>query len=352
METVNGDIDTSDVDLKPKEKEAPGVEKVDLQVEEVIIEVELENINVNLSSDDAKVECILDANETVLNEIEKECVKVDDSEETKVKIHNLHETFIKDIIEYDKLKKEYREWILRSKLLNFETKKCSEKICYEINKFSEITKVLLEGKLDEKIENFLDGRIKGIKLIEKMMNNVVKNNLRDFEQLSEEIAPLNNFEELKDVELDVIQKTENQNYNIITSLRAKKDSLVRNYFKFVTSDILNIVDGVQSGTQFLKQKKEIVQVLKPVADIYTSLERTFTEYFCSIDIQKIKVCFEDKFDINIHEAFDLEETDKVELNEKIFEVIRDGFIYSEPLFEMDSNYVVRSAQVIVYKKIS
>jgi|GEM_PF-7078453 len=388
MENENIDINTSDVDLKPKEKE--------------------EVIEIPAVSDDPEVECIIDANETVVDESKKECAKTEDSEESivtedalienseiqnteitietafagqdedenqekvdgetedktedkadidpeeelnKVKKQRIYQTFMKDIIEYDKLKEEYKEWILKSKLLGIETRKCSEKVCDEINKFLEIAKGLQEGKLDEKIESFLEGRIKGIKLIEKMINNVVKNNLSDFEQLSEEeIAILSSWESVKEMDVNVILKTENQNYNIITSLKAKKDSLIRNYFKFITSDILNILDGVRSGIQFLKQKKEVGQVLNPVEDIYRSLERNFMEYFCSINIQKIKVCLGDRFDINLHEAFDLEETDKVELNEKIFEEIRDGFIYSEPLFDMDSNYVIRSAQVIVYKK--
>lgn len=54
-------------------------------------------------------------------------------------------------------------------------------------------------------------------------------------------------------------------------------------------------------------------------------------------------------DFKYHEVFDVENTEDREKDEKICEVMRRGYVYYKPLFGMDYNYVLRPAQVIVYK---
>ena len=83
----------------------------------------------------------------------------------------------------------------------------------------------------------------------------------------------------------------------------------------------------------IKNKKDEENELNNICDYYKDFKENIYEILNNHDIEKIHAERFDKVDFNLHEVFDVEETQKVEENEKIYEITREGYKYNKNIFD-------------------
>lgn len=264
------------------------------------------------------------------------------------KIKKYKEQLQSDDIAYEKSLLEYKTWIVRNKELVV----CLEKNCMDISHIIEEFNVSIEHKIDmleEKDKELLTNRIKGINMINKMCRNMLNmglNKIKNIEEKSyDKLCTIEDFQNLTEEQITNIF---NSNYNIITSIRNEKDSIVRAYFKFINSQLLPIIDGVDSGIQYLNTNN-ITALKYIISDIYGDMDRVLKKLLENIKIREIKTDKSETINFNLHQAIDIEYTKIQEMDETVAEVIRKGYEYLEDIYSTGINYIVRQVQVIAYK---
>ncbi|QGU95973.1 hypothetical protein GOM49_13525 [Clostridium bovifaecis] len=304
---------------------------------ESTIELELEE---ELQKDSKSVENEISAEEqsTTLSE-----------EEQRQK--NLALGFLKNAkLEYHSQYDRYELWALKCRDLAKEINELMSSIENTLIQFNKTYEESMTEDYDEAVNKFIKNRIKGIELIGKMLSKLGPslkklNEVPKLELLSFDY----DTDKLSFMELNELKELENNCYNILSDLKGSTEKLIRDYFKFINSNILNIADGIESGLSFMEKKKLDNKAAKTIEHIYISLDLSFSDLFEKLQISKIEVKEGEEVNFKYHEVFDVEETYDKEKDEKICDVIRRGYIYYKPLFGMDYNYVLRPAQVIVYK---
>lgn len=270
------------------------------------------------------------------------------TQEQLEKIKKYKEQNQEDSIAYEKSLLDYKKWILK----NQELIVYLEKNCIDISRIIEKFNVDIEHKIDileEKDKQLLENRIKGINMINKMCKNMLNTGLNKIKNIQEKrydkLHLIDNFESLTQKEIiDIF----NSNYNIITNIRNEKDSIVRAYFKFINSQLLPIIDGVDSGIQYLNANN--VTTLKYIiSDIYSDMDKVLKELLQNIRVREIKTSRNQNIDFNLHQAIDIDYTRIEEMDETVAEVIRKGYEYLEDIYNTGINYIVRQVQVIAYK---
>lgn len=222
----------------------------------------------------------------------------------------------------------------------------------DISHIIEEFNVSIEHKIDmleEKDKELLTNRIKGINMINKMCRNMLNmglNKIKNIEEKSyDKLCTIEDFQNLTEEQITNIF---NSNYNIITSIRNEKDSIVRAYFKFINSQLLSIIDGVDSGIQYLNTNN-ITALKYIISDIYGDMDRVLKKLLENIKIREIKTDKSETINFNLHQAIDIEYTKIQEMDETVAEVIRKGYEYLEDIYSTGINYIVRQVQVIAYK---
>ncbi|MFL0198361.1 hypothetical protein ACJDU8_22755 [Clostridium sp. WILCCON 0269] len=253
-----------------------------------------------------------------------------------------------DDIAYEKSLLEYKTWIVKNKELIIYL----EKNCMDISSIIEEFNVSIEHKIDileGEDKELLKNRLKGINMINKMCKNMLNMGLNKVKNIEEKTYDkLCIIEDFQKLTKEQITNVFNLNYNIITSIRNEKDSIVRAYFKFINSQLLPIIDGVDSGIQYLNTNN--VTALKYIiSDIYGDMDKVLKELLENIKIREIKTSKAENINFNLHQAIDIEHTQKEELDETVAEVIRKGYEYLEDIYNTGSNYIIRQVQVIAYK---
>lgn len=264
------------------------------------------------------------------------------------KIKKCKEQLQNDDITYEKSLLEYKTWLLRNKeLVLFVEKNCIDISCI-IEKFNSNIEYKMD-MLEEKDKELLKNRIKGINMINKMCQNMLNMGLNKIRNIQEKSYPkLYTIEDLENIQEEQVINIFNSNYNIITSIRNEKDSVVRSYFKFINSQLLPILDGVDSGIQYLNTNN--VTVLKNIIwDIYEDMDKVLKNLLGNIKIREIRTDKNESINFNLHQAIDIEYTQSQEMDETVAEVIRKGYEYLEDIYNTGINYVIRQVQVIAYK---
>ncbi|BAH07110.1 hypothetical protein [Clostridium kluyveri] len=264
------------------------------------------------------------------------------------KIKKYKEQLQSDDIAYEKSLLEYKTWIVRNKELVVYL----EKNCMDISRIIEEFNASIEHKIDmleEKDKELLTNRIKGINMINKMCRNMLNMGLNKMKNIQEKsYDKLFFIEDFQNLTEEQITNIFNSNYNIITSIRNEKDSIVRSYFKFINSQLLPIIDGVDSGIQYLNTNN-ITALKYIISDIYENMDKVLKELLENIKIREIKTNKSETINFNLHQAIDIEYTRIQEMDETVAEVIRKGYEYLEDIYSTGINYIVRQVQVIAYK---
>jgi len=276
-------------------------------------------------------------------------IDIEDKKQRELqKIKKYKEQLQNDDIAYEKSLLEYKTWIVKNKELIIYL----EKNCMDISHIIEKFNVSIENKIDsleDGDKELLKNRLKGINMINKMCKNMLNvglNKIKNIEEKSyDKLCFIEDFQNLTEEQITNIF---NSNYNIITSIRNEKDSIVRAYFKFINSQLLPIIDGVDSGIQYLNTNN--VTALKYIiSDIYGEMDKVLKELLENIKIREIKTSKAQNINFNLHQAIDIEHTEKEEMDETVAEVIRKGYEYLEDIYNTGSNYIIRQVQVIAYK---
>jgi len=264
------------------------------------------------------------------------------------KIKKYKEQLQSDYIAYEKSLLEYRTWILRNKeLVLYVERNCSD-IAHIIEKFNSNIEHKMD-MLEEKDKELLKNRVKGINMINKMCENMLNTGLNKIKNIEEKsYDKLCTIEDFENVEEEQVINIFNSNYNIITSIKNEKDSIVRAYFKFINSQLLPILDGVDSGIQYLNANN--ITALKYIIwDIYQDMDKELKKLLENIKIREINTNKSESINFNLHQAIDIEYTNVQEMDETVAEVIRKGYEYLEDIYNTGINYIVRQVQVIAYK---
>lgn len=252
--------------------------------------------------------------------------------------------------EYHSQYDRYELWALRCRDLAKEISELMASVENTLIQFNKTYEEAMTENYDEATNKFIRNRIKGIELIGKMLGKLGPsleklNEIPKLELLSFDY----DVDRLSIMELKELKELENNCYNTLSDLKSSTEKLIRDYFKFINNNILNIADGIESGLSFMGKKKLDNKAAKTIEHIYISLDLSFSSLFEKLQISKIEVKKGDEVDFKYHEVFDVEETEDKEKDEKICDEMRRGYTYYKPLFGMDYNYVLRPAQVIVYK---
>lgn len=262
-------------------------------------------------------------------------------------IEKLNEIYLKNKASYEDIIYQYNCWMDKYILLPEVIKCLQRKINFIIGEFYKKDYILLLDsiKLDDDINVFISSRLKGLQLINRMIKNLDRNLIRLWSiKNNTKIKQLNKYENIEN-----FSKIISENNNILSTAKEVKNNLIRNYLQFINSNILSIVDGIYTALQFINSSKINNDAIKIIKKLHLDIYYHIISQFERIGINRIDVKKDDSFNVYIHDAFDIENTQYKEKDEKVYEVIREGYYYSEPLFDMDKEYIIRPAQVIVYK---
>lgn len=253
--------------------------------------------------------------------------------------------------QYGVLIKEYKRWHKKIKNMPEQLENISEVINKSITTFQQKYEDEIKA-IDDTRKKFSKGRSQGIYIISRMLYNAKKNIDTMFGKEEYEMPVLQKLEDVIQKTDDEIYKISNSNYDKITILTNKKNELIENYFGFVNSEILNIIDGIISGIRFLEnahldeKEKNITSIIE---DEYIELLEYMEMFLQSIGINRIQVKKSDIYNINLHEVFDIEKTEKITLDGKIFKIIKYGYQYNEEICNTLVNHIVRPVSVVIYK---
>ena len=328
--------------------------------EEVVFEEEKAEEPEEVVSEDEKVE----ESEEVISEEEK----VEEPKEvvSEEKIHQPEQPqYHVDELVYKEKIKEYVEQLEQdNKDYDDEYQKCqnwykniaavimmfpdtSQKVSEIVDELNENINLQIDTLTEEQKSN-IDNRAKGINIIAKMFNNTVEKHLDKLKVNRVEKEQLNELGKEDISSEEVISEKLNENYNLISQMRSKKDSFIKDYFNFISSYILPINDGILSGIQYIDLIKDD-KINNLILPAYLKLKEEVEMLLGLLGIKELDIKPCDALDYNKIEVFDIEQTDNKELDETIHEVIRTGYSYKEDLYNTGENYVVRTAQVTVYK---
>lgn len=331
--------------------------KIKYENEQKVLEEEKLSLQNKIKQIDLKLEKINGEKETfskILKDQERNNQNVVDDEISVTKYDDHHinqykDQYEKDIQEYEKLWQYYLKWSLKINKLVTEIKDKEENLNNYIEKFNKKYKELENFLIDEKDKKILISRQKGINIIKKMYTNLVSkidDKVFSDKVIKSELLSINDMENINDLD---IQKIMNSNYNKISSLKNTSENLIRKYFKIISEDILPICDGVQTGIDVIeKDNLDNKELLFEIKEIYKRISNEFKFLNDKLGVEKIIVNKIDTYNPLEHEVFDIEETTEINLDEKIFEIIRDGYCYIEPVFD-ENKHIIRPTQVIVYK---
>ena len=328
--------------------------------EEVVFEEEKAEEPEEVVSEDEKVE----ESEEVISEEEK----VEEPKEvvSEEKIHQPEQPqYHVDELVYKEKIKEYVEQLEQdNKDYDDEYQKCqnwykniaavimmfpdtSQKVSEIVDELNENINLQIDTLTEEQKSN-IDNRAKGINIIAKMFNNTVEKHLDKLKVNRVEKEQLNELGKDDICSEEAISEKLNENYNLISQMRSKKDSFIKDYFNFISSYILPINDGILSGIQYIDLIKDD-KINNLILPAYLKLKEEVEMLLGLLGIKELDIKPCDALDYNKIEVFDIEQTDNKELDETIHEVIRTGYSYKEDLYNTGENYVVRTAQVTVYK---
>jgi hypothetical protein len=251
-------------------------------------ESENPNVNVKLDSEESlNTETKPITEEKPNMEMEEKLKKIEHEKLEKIKIQ-----FLNDEEEITRIKKELEEWINKLKSVPEYVKKLQERLGNSIKEFN----ITYEEKVkesgidnDEKELKIFNSRKKGINMIEKMMENVTKNYLKLLDINDEEdIRSFKVWNDIKYLNSEELKNMLNENYNLISDLKRKRDGIIKKYFGFISNYILDIIDGIDSGKE-ISSKQEDLELYKYINDVYDKLYGSFNEeLFMKMGISRMK----------------------------------------------------------------
>ncbi|MFL0194060.1 nucleotide exchange factor GrpE [Clostridium sp. WILCCON 0269] len=255
-----------------------------------------------------------------------------------------------DFQQFNTLKNEYYEWFERCNKFSEKVERCLESVSIIISDFNSQYKKLEEVFVTENNKKFYDGKIKGISMVLKMLNNVVDINCKIFHNILVMNMPvLIRFDEIEKKDLLQIQHVANENYNNICNIRNKRDELIKDYFKFVNVYLLNIIDGIKAGIDYVSSTEENDEIIKLIEGVYEKLLEKMEDLLKQLDISRIDVKKFEMYNYMIHQVFDVQETNNSDIDGRIYEITKYGYIYKDTIYMDDYRHIVRPAEVIVYK---
>lgn len=317
----------------------------------------LEEENWELSDKDNKEELLKKQVENMEEILEEEYTEV--LPETEEKIDNLEERLDKNTKYFQQIKEDdiiyskeiasYICWSSKVKELILRTQSTVNYIEKIIDSFNNNI-INTQAALEEQEKKLVENRIKGINMIGKMSRNLKLNGLNKLGNVKlieyNNISAINTMIEGKsDIEFQSIM---NENYNKITHIKSKKSTLINMYFTFIEKDILPILDGIESGIEFVTNSSNDI-IIKEILPVYLEMRIRFQALFKEIGVQKVGMNTDDKVDFNYVEVIDVEETLDQAKDERIENIIRDGYLYLEDIYGSGFNYVIRQVQVVAYK---
>ena len=265
----------------------------------------------------------------------------------KEKIKEYVEQLEQDNKDYDDEYQKCQNWYKNIAAVIMMFPDTSQKVSEIVDELNENINLQIDTLTEEQKSN-IDNRAKGINIIAKMFNNTVEKHLDKLKVNRVEKEQLNELGKEDISSEEVISEKLNENYNLISQMRSKKDSFIKDYFNFISSYILPINDGILSGIQYIDLIKDD-KINNLILPAYLKLKEEVEMLLGLLGIKELDIKPCDALDYNKIEVFDIEQTDNKELDETIHEVIRTGYSYKEDLYNTGENYVVRTAQVTVYK---
>lgn len=325
-------------------------EKITSEITEdkLVKETNKKTNNTNVSKTDSIFEDLDKNDENKISELE---CKKDNDKISALDLNLYKEQIYDDKIAYDRNVWSYNDWRLKINELIRNSKKAFDNVHLSIENFNNHMKE--NYRVDTLEDNkLIENRIKGINMIDKMSRNVLSNGINKIIQI--DIMQFNENQirdDLIDKNENEIRNIMNENYNIITSVSAERSNLINKYFEFIQNSILPIIDGINSGINFIKNASN--EVLKQdIFSEYLELKGLFDKFLDECEIKEIDINVNDAIDFEFAEVLDIEETEDPSLDEKVESVIRNGYEYREDVYGTGHNYVLRQAQVIAFKLIS
>lgn len=254
-----------------------------------------------------------------------------------------------DFEQFSVLKEQYFKWFQKWNNLSKDIEKCILEVSHVIDSFNiqyNDSRKIIKGSTN----NLHQDKVKAIHMVLKMLNNVLDINKILCGNIKLLKMPfLVGFNGVRKKDSLQIQNCINENYSSICTVKNNRDKLINDYFKFVNVYLLNIIDGIKAGADYADTKEENDEIEELVNIVYKKLLEKMEQFLEVLDITRIKV---DKFQVYnsiFHEVFDIQETDNNALHEKVCQVVKYGYIYNEMIYTKDHKYIVRPAEVIVYK---
>lgn len=242
----------------------------------------------------------------------------------------------------------FEEWKIRIKNICSKSEETFNKVNDIVENFIHKINFTLEEVSDEE-KKIIQNRIKGINMINKMSKNAMSNDLKKLSEMHDKsLEEINIITDVSIANEEDISYIINDNYNVITNIENEISKLIRKIFDFIEGSLLPIVDGIESGKNFVENSnKEILE--QDILPVYVELKSCFEDLLISCNIKKIEIKKGDVIDFTYTEILEVQEVNDENLDETVESIIRDGYEYLEDIYSVGRNYLIRQVQIVANK---